>query len=157
MRDVPVAVPLADLGVLGIAGPPVPAAPALAWAVSQLAVLHGPSDLRLVLLTQEPAAWRWARWLPHLRSLGGATDWPSVGTEPATWTRRITELRGLMAGRHAAANGPRRGVPPGHGGYDGRERPLPVVVLVIDGSASIRDVPGIHEVLSHGPAALACS
>ena len=27
------------------------------------------------------------------------------------------------------------------------------MVLVIDGSASIRDVPGIHEVLSHGPAA----
>ena len=152
VRDVPVAVPLADLGVLGIAGPPREP-PALAWAVSQLAILHGPSDLRLVLLTEEPAAWRWARWLPHLRPLGGATDWLSVGTEPATWTRRITELRDLMARRHAAADGPRRGVPPGHGGYDGRERPLPVVVLVIDGSASIRDVPGIHEVLSHGPAA----
>ena len=152
VRDVPVAVPLADLGVLGIAGPPAASRPALAWAVSQLAVLHGPSDLRLVLLTEEPAAWRWARWLPHLRPLGGATDWLSVGTEPATWTRRITELRDLVARRHAAADGPRRG-PGAHGGYGGRERPLPVVVLVIDGSASIRDVPGIHEVLSHGPAA----
>ena len=109
VRDVPVAVPLADLGVLGIAGPPAASRPALAWAVSQLAVLHGPSDLRLVLLTEEPAAWRWARWLPHLRPLGGATDWLSVGTEPATWTRRITELRDLMARRHAAADGPRRG------------------------------------------------
>ena len=152
VRDVPVAVPLADLGVLGIAGPPAASRPALAWAVSQLAVLHGPSDLRLVLLTEEPAAWRWARWLPHLRPLGGATDWLSVGAEPATWTKRITELRDLVARRHAAADGPRRG-PGAHGGYGGRERPLPVVVLVIDGSASMRDVPGIHEVLSHGPAA----
>jgi DNA segregation ATPase FtsK/SpoIIIE, S-DNA-T family len=149
VRDVPVPVPLADLGVLGIAGPPAASRPALAWAVSQLAVLHGPSDLRLVLLTAEPAAWRWARWLPHLRPLGGATDWLSVGTGPATWTRRITELRDLVARRHAAAGDPRRG----HGGYGGRERPLPVVVLVIDGSAGIRDVPGIHEVLTHGPAA----
>ena len=120
--------------------------------MSQLAVLHGPSDLRLVLLTEEPAAWRWARWLPHLRPLGGATDWLSVGTEPATWTKRITELRDLVARRHAAAADPRRG-PGVHDGYGGRERPLPVVVLVIDGSARIRDVPGIHEVLSHGPAA----
>ena len=71
VRDVPVPVPLADLGVLGIAGPPAASRPALAWAVSQLAVLHGPGDLRLVLLTEEPAAWRWARWLPHLRPLGG--------------------------------------------------------------------------------------
>ena len=152
VRDVPVAVPLADLGVLGIAGPPAASRPALAWAMSQLAVLHGPSDLRLVLLTEEPAAWRWARWLPHLRPLGGATDWLSVGTEPATWTKRITELRDLVARRHATAADPRRG-PGVHGGYGGRERPLPVVVLVIDGSARIRDVPGIHEVLSHGPAA----
>ena len=149
VRDVPVAVPLADLGVLGIAGPPPASRPALAWAVSQLAVLHGPADLRLVLLTEEPAAWRWARWLPHLRPLGGATGWLSAGTEPATWTKRIAELRDLVARRHAAAADPRRGP----GGYGGRERPLPVVVLVIDGSARIRDVPGIHEVLSHGPAA----
>ena len=113
VRDVPVAVPLADLGVLGIAGPPAASRPALAWAVSQLAVLHGPSDLRLVLLTEEPAAWRWARWLPHLRPLGGATDWLSVGTEPATWTKRITELRDLVARRHAAAADPRRGRRPG--------------------------------------------
>lgn len=152
VRDVPVAVPLADLGVLGIAGPRAASRPVLAWAVSQLAVLHGPSDLRLVLLTEEPAAWRWARWLPHLRPLGGATDWLSVGTEPATWTKRITELRDLVARRHAAADGPRGG-PAAPGGYAGRERPLPVVVLVVDGSASMRDVPGIHEVLSHGPAA----
>ena len=144
VRGVPVPVPLADLGVLGIAGPPAASRPALAWAVSQLAVLHGPSDLRLVLLTEEPGAWRWARWLPHLRPLGGATDWRCVGTDQGTRVKRIAELRDLVARRHSAAADPRRG---------GRERPLPVVVLVVDGSAGIRDVPGIHDVLSHGPAA----
>ena len=148
VRDVPVAVPLANLGVLGIAGPPAASRPALAWAVSQLAVLHGPSELRLVLLTEEPDAWRWARWLPHLRPLGGATDWLSVGTDPATWTKRITELRDLIARRQAAAASQRYGP-----GGQGPDRAMPAVVLVIDASARIRDVPGIGEVLSGGPSA----
>jgi DNA segregation ATPase FtsK/SpoIIIE, S-DNA-T family len=152
VRDVPVAVPLADLGVFGIAGPPAASRPALAWAVSQLAVLHGPSELRLVVLTEEPDAWRWARWLPHLRPLSGATDWLSVGTDPATWTKRITELRDLVARRHAEAAGPRYG-PAGPGGPGGRDLALPAVVAVIDGSARIRDVPGIGEVLTSGPSA----
>lgn len=146
VRDVPVAMSLADLGVLGIAGPPTASRPALAWAVSQLAVLHGPSDLRLVLLTGEPDAWRWARWLPHLRPLGGATDWLSVGTDSATWTKRVTELRDLIARRHAAAADSRYN--PG-----GRDPALTSVVLVVDDPTRIGDVPGIREVLSDGPSA----
>jgi DNA segregation ATPase FtsK/SpoIIIE, S-DNA-T family len=148
VRDVPIAIPLADLGVLGIAGPPAASRPALAWAVSQLAVLHGPGDLRLVLLTEQPRAWRWARWLPQLRPPGEA-DWLSVGTDPATWTKRVAELRDLVTRRQAAA------ADAGHGYSTGRDRPLPLpcVVLVIDGSDRIRDVPGIGEVLSAGPAA----
>jgi S-DNA-T family DNA segregation ATPase FtsK/SpoIIIE len=149
VRDVPVAVPLGGLGVLGIAGPPAASRPALAWAVSQLAVLHGPSDLRLVLLTEQPDAWRWARWLPQLRPPGDTAGWLSVGTDPATWTKRVAELRDLVARRHASA------VDTGPGYGTGRDQPLPLpcVVLVIDGSARIRDVPGIGEILSAGPAA----
>ena len=149
VRDVPVAMPLADLGVLGIAGPPAASRSALAWAVSQLAVLHGPSDLRLVLLTGDPDAWRWARWLPHLRPLGGASDWLSVGTEPATWTKRVTELRDLVARRHAAAAESRYG----HGGPGAHGSRDPALVLVIDDSTLIGDVPGFREVLSAGPSA----
>ncbi|WP_300612837.1 FtsK/SpoIIIE domain-containing protein, partial [Trebonia sp.] len=150
VRDVPVAVPLGDLGVLGIAGPRGASRPALAWAVAQLAVQHGPGDLRLVVLTEEPRAWRWVRWLPHLRPVGDAAGHLGVGTDRVTWAKRIAELRDLVAKRHAAAADQRHR---GYGGFGGDHRPLPVVVLVVDGCASIRDVPGIGEVLSAGPAA----
>ncbi|QXG77123.1 FHA domain-containing protein [Modestobacter sp. L9-4] len=65
---VPVTVPLAGTGGLGIVGPRPVALAAARALVCQLAVLVPPSDLRIVLLcgSREAVDWRWARWLPHL-------------------------------------------------------------------------------------------
>jgi S-DNA-T family DNA segregation ATPase FtsK/SpoIIIE len=167
LREVPVAVDLAAVGVLGIAGPASDSLPALAWAVAQLAVLHAPGDVRLVLLTEAPQAWNWARWLPHLRPLGDQEDWLSIGTDRETRARRIAELQELIGAR-LAADGPRAGhAGGGYGGagrrgagYDsrgygggGRPEQSPQVVVIIDGSAGVRDIPGIDQVLDEGPAA----
>ena len=166
LRAVPVAVDLAAVGVLGIAGPARDSLPATAWAVAQLAVLHAPGDVRLVLLTEAPQAWNWARWLPHLRPLGDQEGWLSIGTDRETRARRIAELRELIGAR-LAAGGPRAGY--GGGGYGGagrrgagydsrgyggggRPEQSPQVVVIIDGSAGVRDIPGIDQVLNEGPA-----
>ena len=162
LREVPVAVDLAAVGVLGIAGPASDSLPALAWAVAQLAVLHAPGDVRLVLLTDTPQAWTWARWLPHLRPLGDQESWLSIGTDRDTRARRIAEL-GELIGARLAAGGPRAGYAgggygrgAGHDGrgYGGGGRPdqSPQVVVIIDGSSGVRDIPGIDQVLYEGPA-----
>jgi DNA segregation ATPase FtsK/SpoIIIE, S-DNA-T family len=179
VRDVPIAADLGALGVLGIAGDPRLSRGTLAWTVMQLAVAHGPSDLRLVFLTDDQAAWRWTRWLPHVRPLGDPDGWLNVGTDQASRHKRVTELRDLIGSRlGGAGNGPgtgrvgglgvaggpppRGGAPWGAplgcgslngGGFTGYSGQLPAVVVVIDGYARVRDIPGIDEVLAYGPAA----
>jgi DNA segregation ATPase FtsK/SpoIIIE, S-DNA-T family len=157
LRDVPVAADLAALGVLGIAGHPRGSRAALTWVVAQLAVAHAPGDLRLVLLTETPRSWHWARWLPHLRPPGDPEGWLSVGTDPGTRAKRVAELRDLIDDRNASAGPHGGGYGAGYGGrgYGGRGRrdQLPLVVVIIDGSAGVRDIPGIDQVLVDGPAA----
>src|SRR5262249_47685323 len=143
VRDVPVPVALRDLGVLGIAGPTQLSRPALAWVVSQLAVLHSPRDVRVVLLTEEPDAWRWARWLPHLRPLPGMAAMLSGGPDPGTWATRAGELSDLVERRRAAAADPRR--------MD-RRPPAPAVVVILDGAYRLSQQRGIATVLAEGPA-----
>ena len=65
----PVRVDLSDGGVVGLVGPR-PQALALARSlVCQTAVLHGPADLRIAILTDDAGrdGWDWAKWLPHVR------------------------------------------------------------------------------------------
>jgi S-DNA-T family DNA segregation ATPase FtsK/SpoIIIE len=143
----------------------------------QLAVAHGPSDLRFVVLTDDQAAWRWTRWLPHVRPLGDPDGWLNVGTDQASRHKRVAELRDLVSSR---LGGPETGLgggragglgagggPPAWGGapwsgangaasasgFTGHSGQLPAVVVVIDGYATVRDVPGISEVLAYGPGA----
>ncbi len=70
-RHAPVTVPLGGVGALGVVGPREPALGLARSLVCQLATLHPPTDLRLVLVcgARELTDWRWARWLPHLSSV----------------------------------------------------------------------------------------
>ncbi|HLM29494.1 MAG TPA: FtsK/SpoIIIE domain-containing protein, partial [Acidimicrobiales bacterium] len=74
LDDVPLCVPLEEVGGIGLSGPR-PATLAMARSlVLQAATLHSPNDLALVALVGEPgaAAWDFLKWLPHARSLGGS-------------------------------------------------------------------------------------
>ena len=176
VRDVPITADLGALGVLGIAGDPQVSRGTLAWAVMQLAVAHGPSELRLVVLTDDQAAWRWTRWLPHVRPLGDPDGWLNVGTDQASRHKRVTELCDLIGSRLGGPGtggvggpGTAGGPPPwggatwdgpfggggslSGGGFTGHSGQLPAVVVVIDGYARVRDIPGIDTVLAYGPAA----
>lgn len=72
---VPVTVGLREVGALGLAGP-LPRLAGLTRAVlAQLAALHSPTDLEIVLLSadrartleERTAQWSWLGWLPQLR------------------------------------------------------------------------------------------
>ncbi|WP_406467020.1 FHA domain-containing protein [Streptomyces sp. NBC_01594] len=76
---VPVTVGLREAGSLGLAGPRERLAGLARSAVAQLAALHSPADLEIVLISTDRARnaderrrqWAWLGWLPHLRPMHG--------------------------------------------------------------------------------------
>ncbi|MDQ6697988.1 MAG: FtsK/SpoIIIE domain-containing protein [Actinomycetota bacterium] len=109
LADTPVAVDLADGGIVGIVGPR-PAALALARSlVAQAVTLHGPADLPVAVLTASERArdWDWTKWLPHTLDPTGS-DRQMLAADP----ERADELmRGLLARAPAQAGPPDRATP----------------------------------------------
>ncbi len=61
----PVPLDLTAGQVLGIAGSRATALDMARSLVCQAAVLHGPADLQIAVITDRPGEWEWAGWLPH--------------------------------------------------------------------------------------------
>ncbi|MFE2227441.1 FHA domain-containing protein [Streptomyces kronopolitis] len=76
---VPVTVGLRRAGSLGLAGPRARLAGLARWALAQLAALHSPGTLDLVLISadrarpaeERVAEWSWLGWLPQVRPAHG--------------------------------------------------------------------------------------
>ncbi|NBE53019.1 FHA domain-containing protein [Streptomyces boluensis] len=72
---VPVTVGLREVGALGLAGPRPRLAGLTRAVLAQLAALHSPADLEIVLIAtdrgrtveERTAQWSWLGWLPHVR------------------------------------------------------------------------------------------
>lgn len=144
LSDVPLTVPLREVGVLGLAGP----ARGLArFLVGQAAVLHSPRDLQVWLLT-DPAGdateqdWSWLRWLPHTQPGPdhGATALVGIGIDDLT--ARVGELATLVAARVTAAAAVRSQL---------QARREPDLLVVLDGARALRTLPGLPAVLRDGP------
>lgn len=144
--DVPVAVPLAQAGVTGVAGPGSERRRLAAWMLAQVVTAHSPADVSVVLLADRDGAgpWGWVRWLPHLRRDGGG-PLASVGNDEETTARRIAELLDLVEHRKAAARG-------SDGFAAGAAALAPPVLVVLDGARRIRLLPGLVTLLREGPA-----
>ena len=129
---VPVTVPLRDVGVLGLAGPAGGRHGLARWLVGQLAALHAPRDVRLVLLTDDMGSgWGWFGWLPHAQD--GTVGRALLGVGMAQVTARVAELVVLLDMRLQGADGG-------------------AVVLVLDHADRLRAVPGLARLLAEGPA-----
>ena len=87
--DVPVTIPLAERGVVGIAGRDDLPRRVASWAVAQLAVLQSPRDTLVYVLTDPDGApaWDWLRWLPHARPSFGQDTVTTVGIDAETCAR----------------------------------------------------------------------
>lgn len=141
--DVPVTLSLRDAGVIGLAGDRSTMLGVARFLVAQIAGMHSPHDVRLVVISADPAGadWHWARWLPHLRPVSEDCH-RLVGLGSAQASTRLGELRALVELRSAST---------GVNGMPELSRHLPVVVLICDGPRHLRSVPGLVEVLRHGP------
>ncbi|WP_455353443.1 FtsK/SpoIIIE domain-containing protein [Streptomyces sp. SYSU K217416] len=103
---VPVTVGLREAGSLGLAGPRARLSGLARSVLAQLAALHAPHDLEIVLISadrtrsaaQRTAEWSWLGWLPHLRPAHGqdcrlllAYDREQATARTAELTRRLDD------------------------------------------------------------------
>ncbi|MFF8512940.1 FtsK/SpoIIIE domain-containing protein [Streptomyces sp. NPDC015492] len=148
LSGVPVTVGLREAGSLGLAGPADRLAGLARSVVAQLAALHSPSDLEIVLvsadrnrpLDERRRSWGWLGWLPHVRPAHGqdcrlllAYDREQAQARTAELTRRLDD--GPLGPGWPSAD--RAAVAEAAAGYEG-----PVTVVVVDGdpgSAALRE------------------
>jgi S-DNA-T family DNA segregation ATPase FtsK/SpoIIIE len=146
VTNVPLTLPFAELGVVGIAGDRPRAVASARWMAAQAAVLHSPRDLSLVVLSSATDAaqnWSWAQWLPHTSPQQGQNCVALMGTDAESISRRVTELLAELTRRQAIAKE--------NGGLNAL-RPDAQVLLILDGARLLRRVPGVPQLLQEGPA-----
>jgi S-DNA-T family DNA segregation ATPase FtsK/SpoIIIE len=142
MSPVPIAVDLARVGVLGIAGPAAAARAVGRWALLQLVAARSPRDLSVVVLCDraEEHSWEWVRWLPHARvDLAGAPV-AQIGNSDETRAARVRELAKEVERRLEARKENREVV------FESQ------IVVLIDGARAYRALGGMAAVLRDGPA-----
>ncbi len=132
---VPVTSDLREVGALGLAGPRDRLAGLARAVLAQLAALHSPDCLEIVLIAADPsrplaertAEWSWLGWLPHLRPGHGQDCRLLLAHDHEQATARADELLRRLADQdHPAAPAPRG---------DG-----PRTVVVVDGDPGGADV-----------------
>ncbi|MFF9840116.1 FtsK/SpoIIIE domain-containing protein [Streptomyces sp. NPDC013740] len=100
LSGVPVTVGLREAGSLGLAGPGGRLAGLARSVVAQLAALHSPGDLEIVLvsadrnrsLEERRRAWGWLGWLPHVRPAHGQDCRLLLAYDREQAQARLTEL-----------------------------------------------------------------
>ena len=147
-RGDPLIVDLKSAGGLGLAGPRPRLASLARSVLAQLATLHAPDVLEMVLIATDPARettarvaeWAWLGWLPHLRPRHGQDCRLLTAFDQVQATARTAELAGRL-GRSAEQGVRVRAV-------------TPVTVLVVDGDPG---TPALRETVARltaeGPAA----
>ncbi|MFE3248882.1 FHA domain-containing protein [Streptomyces sp. NPDC059209] len=173
LPSVPVTVSLREAGSLGLAGPRERLTGLARSAVAQLAALHSPADLEIVLISadrtrgleQRKREWGWLGWLPHARPAHGqdcrlllAYDRDQAAARLGELTRRLDD--GPLGAAWASADS--GSVADAAARYEGTS-----TLVVVDGdpgSAALREttarlagagsVAGVHVIcLAETPAA----
>ncbi|MCT2591305.1 FHA domain-containing protein [Streptomyces sp. N2-109] len=163
--ELPVTVNLRDADGLGLAGPRSRLSGVARSLLAQLAALHAPSDLEIVLISADHARdvasrveeWAWLGWLPHLRPARGqdcrllvAYDREQAAARTAELVRRLDKaVPPPPPADHGAAghpSSPGDGDAAGHTGVGSavaaEPHNGPYTVLVVDGdpgSAALRE------------------
>ena len=140
-RMVPVVVPVGAAGVVGLAGPRAEALPVLRALLLQLAAMHSPNDLSIVVLADgNESDWEWVKWLPHNVP---RNQEPCVRLIGVTARQRGARLAELAARIRDQGSRPAFGDQQGHGR----------TVVVLDGIRRLRGEEAVAHLLEDGPAA----
>ncbi|MBE8469374.1 FHA domain-containing protein [Streptomyces justiciae] len=151
---VPVTADLREVGALGLAGPRARLAGLARAVLAQLAALHSPDVLEIVLLSADrsrPAAertaeWSWLGWLPHLRPGHGQDCRLLLAYDREQATARTEELLRRLEDAPAAPAPPTAAAPRRPSWAQDDDTPDaavfagPYTVLVVDGDPGGADV-----------------
>ncbi|WTW99092.1 FtsK/SpoIIIE domain-containing protein [Streptomycetaceae bacterium NBC_01309] len=141
-RDVPVQIPLPDIGVLGVAGDDHSRRGLARWLVAQTAVLHSPRDVRMYVLSDNAEnSWAWVRWLPHFAPPGRGA-YVNVGNDAETVAARVAELVATVTMRATIRSST----------MSSAMLDEPDILVVLDGARRLREVSGVVQILRDGPA-----
>ncbi|MFC9845560.1 FHA domain-containing protein [Streptomyces sp. NPDC060223] len=150
---VPVTADLREAGALGLAGPRDRLMGLARAVVAQLAALHSPDVLEIVLLSADrsrtvedrTAEWSWLGWLPHLRPTHGQDCRLLLAYDREQATARTDELLRRLEDHPPTPESPHTGGArrpswardddPADGAFDG-----PYTVVVVDGDPGGADV-----------------
>lgn len=113
---VPVTAGLREVGALGLAGPRARLAGLARSVVAQLAALHSPDALDIVLISadrsraveERTAEWSWLGWLPHLRPTHGQDCRLLLAYDREQATARTDELLRRLEDHLTETGGTRR-------------------------------------------------
>ena len=140
LAGVPAWLDLTRLGVVGLAGEDDTREPLAHWLVAQVALLHSPRDVRVTVLSDQ-----------HGESVGLGpvaaarlvdADTVLLGTEQDSVARRLAELAALVDARTELVRD--------------KVRPVPDVLVVLDGARWLRTLPAVVDLLRRGPGASGC-
>ncbi|MEU6981416.1 MULTISPECIES: FtsK/SpoIIIE domain-containing protein [unclassified Streptomyces] len=148
LSGVPVTVGLREAGSLGLAGPGARLAGLARSVVAQLAALHSPGDLEIVLISadrnrpleERRRAWGWLGWLPHVRPGHGQDCRLLLAYDREQAQARLTELTRRLDDGPLGAGWPsadRATVAEAAAHHEG-----PATVVIVDGdpgSAALRE------------------
>ncbi|MEV7275836.1 FtsK/SpoIIIE domain-containing protein [Streptomyces sp. NPDC093111] len=148
LSGVPVTVGLREAGSLGLAGPGTRLAGLARSVVAQLAALHSPGDLEIVLISadrnrpleERRRAWGWLGWLPHVRPVHGQDCRLLLAYDREQARARLTELTRRLDDGPLGAGWPsadRATVAEAAAHHEG-----PATVVIVDGdpgSAALRE------------------
>ncbi|MEU6934485.1 FtsK/SpoIIIE domain-containing protein [Streptomyces sp. NPDC046374] len=148
LSGVPVTVGLREAGSLGLAGPGARLAGLARSVVAQLAALHSPGNLEIVLISadrnrsleERRRAWGWLGWLPHVRPGHGQDCRLLLAYDREQAQARLTELTRRLDDGPLGAGWPsadRATVAEAAAHHEG-----PATVVIVDGdpgSAALRE------------------
>ncbi|MDV7224270.1 hypothetical protein R5A26_51000, partial [Streptomyces prunicolor] len=131
LAAVPVTSGLREVGALGLAGPRTRLAGLARAVVAQLAALHSPDALEIVLIStdrartvaERTAEWAWLGWLPHLRPGHGQDCRLLLAYDREQATARTDELLRRLEDHAMDAHGGGTGRPSVASGTSGRRTP----------------------------------
>lgn len=124
LDGVPVALDLAKLGVLGIAGPREPVDGLVRGLILQATLLHSPADLLVAaaLSHRHADAWWWMKWLPHVIEAADLLNGPPLASGNIAAAVLLEQVRQLQETRLSTRTG-----------RLGGDRRDPHLLLLIDG------------------------